>query len=179
MSTRNGGESAHEQPGDTQGFEALSSTEGVEERKEFELLGNYQAQVKEEFQHPIELRLGRDERTPTLYVVRHPSHRVSAPTYAVIQPEVVRAYPGRGWVEFKRWDEAVVQLGRGVSPQFELGPDVSRRHCLLAANGISEIDGLSNVLEIENYGRNGLRILVHPDDLEGDVRPFDPKDAWE
>ena len=72
-----------------------------------------------------------------------------------------------------------MHLGRGISPQFELGPDVSRQHCLLAANGISEVDGDSNVLEIENYGRNGLRVLVHPIDLEGDVHPFDPKDAWQ
>lgn len=173
------GSSQHEHHGDTQEFEGLRSPEGVEGRKEFELFGNYQVQIKEEFQHPIELRLGRDERTPMLYLVRYPSHRASAPTYVLTQPDVIRSCPGRGWVELRRFQEAVAQIGRGISPQFELGPDVSRRHCLVAANGISEVDGNSNVLEIENYGRNGLRVLLHPDDLEGELHPFDPVDAWE
>lgn len=64
----------------------------------------------------------------------------------------------------------VAHLGRGVSPQFEFGPDVSRHHCLIYTHDTDD----ETVLEIENWGRNGLRALVHPEDLAG-VAPFE----WE
>ena len=176
------GKSGVESNGDTQEFEAIRPPEPVVERTEFELVGNYRVQVKPEFQHPIELRLGRDERTPTFYLIQYPTHRLPIPTYALSQPEVIRTCPGRGWVEFGRPAvemESLVQVGRGISPQFELGPDVSRRHCLVSSWGTSEVDGNTDVVEIENYGRNGLRVLMHPDDMEGVPHPFDPTDAWE
>lgn len=168
MNKRNRGRSPQEHVGDTQEFEALRSPEGVEERREFELVGNYRLSVRDEFREPIELRLGRDERTPTFYLVRRPStlHLPHRWDYAVVQPEVVRAYPGRGWVESS--EVVVAHLGRGLSPEFELGPDVSRHHCLIARHDTDD----RTVLEIENWGRNGLRVLAHPDDLVG-VEPFE------
>lgn len=152
------------EPGsDTQEFEAVRLREGVDARTEFELVGNYRLFVAPDFQHPIELRLGRDEQTPTCYLIPKPWNRKYG-EFVIVQPDVFRADRRRGWVEFGGSHESLAVLGRLVSPQFELGPDVSRRHCLVAV-GTSPVDGNSDVLEIESYGRNGLRVSVHPDDI--------------
>ena len=160
--------------GDTHEFEALRSPEGVDQRTEFELVGNYRLNLRHDFREPIELRLGRDERTPTIYIVRRHSRLMIADhwDYGVVQPDVIRAYPGRGWVK-ENSDAIVANLGRGISPQFELGPDVSRHHCLI---GCSVADQ-GTFIEIENWGRNGTRVLVHPDDLAREIKqvePFEP-----
>jgi len=68
--------------------------------------------------------------------------------------------------------ETLLRIGRDASPQFELGPDVSRQHCLITVERLRE-DGL---LEIETYGRNGVRVLVHPDDMAGEIESFNPDD---
>jgi hypothetical protein len=172
--------------GDTQEFEAIKLAEGVDARTEFEMVGNYRLLVTPDFRHPIELKLGRDEQTPACYLIKKPWNRKFSNEYIIVQPEVFRADSRRGWVELG--DAAMtnhVGLGRLVSPQFELGPDVSRRHCMVAI-GTSLVDGNSDVLEIESYGRNGLRVSVHPDDtVQGltvpGIEAFDPakQETWE
>jgi hypothetical protein len=170
------GKVSSEQSADTQEFDAVRLIEGVDERTEFELVGNRRIQVKLEFEHPIELRVGRDEQTPICYLVRNPWH-LGRGGYAVVQPEVVRSHPGRGWIEFGGVGKRQLgKVGRLVSPELELGPDVSRRHCLIAT---TKLDECGEIVEIENYGRNGLRVLVHPDDLTGTIHEFDPEGTWE
>jgi hypothetical protein len=166
------GKSSPERYGDTQEFEALRSPEGVVERKEFELFGHQRLPIRIDFTEPIELRLGRDEQTPACYLIRNLSH-LSHDTFAIIQPETVRRYPGRGWATPRF---SLIKLGREASPQFELGPDVSRMHCLVAPYDAREGE-VAEALEIESYGRNGLRILVHPDDLAGEIERFTPDDS--
>lgn len=171
---------------DTQEFEAIRFEKGVDARTEFEMVGNYRLLVAPDFQHPIELKLGRDEQTPACFLIPKPWNRKFSNEYVVVQPEVFRADCQRGWVEL---GDAVmanhVGLGRLVSPQFEFGPDVSRRHCMVAI-GTSPVDGNSGILEIESYGQNGLRVSVHPDDLARgmtvpSVEAFDPaeQDTWQ
>jgi hypothetical protein len=160
---------------ETQEFEAVRPVEGVHERREFELVGNYRLPIKVDFKHPIELRLGRDEQTPTCYLIRNPSPFEDEGPFAVVQPDVVRRSPGRGWAtvggpESRGFGiEKLLRIGREVSPQFDLGADVSRHHCLITVERAKE-DGL---LEVETYGRNGVRVVVHPDDLAGEIEPFD------
>jgi hypothetical protein len=170
----------------TQEFEAIRLEEGVDARTEFEMGGNYRLLITPDFRHPIELKLGRDEQTPSCFLIPKPWNRKFSDEYVIVQPEVFRADRRRGWVEL---GDAVmtshVGLGRLVSPQFELGPEVSRRHCMVAI-GASPVDGRSHVLEIESYGQNGLRVSVHPDDLvQGmtvpSIEAFDPaeQDTWQ
>lgn len=159
-----------ERHGDTQEFELIRPPEGMVERTEFELTGHQRVPVKVDFREPIELRLGRDEQTPTCYLIRNPSHLGREGDFAIVQPEVVRKYPGRGWVEPNLVD--LIKLGREASPRFEFGPDVSRMHCLVAKTTARE--GVAEAIEIENYGRNGLRVLVHPDDLVAEAESFEP-----
>jgi hypothetical protein len=163
----------HEGNGDTQEFKVLRGPEGVNERTEFELVGDYRLSVRAEFQHPIELRLGRDDETPTFFLVRQPARDSWRRwDYAVVQPEVVRAHPGRGWVEGSV--DVIAYLGRGLSPQFELGQSVSRHHCMVAEHDTED----ERFVEIENWGRNGMRVLVHPDDFV-DIQPFErDADMW-
>lgn len=164
----------HEHHSDTQELQVVRPLEeGVHERTEFELVGNHRLPIKVDFQHSIELRLGRGEQTPPCYLIRYPSHLEHEATFAVVQPDIVRRSPGRGWgtVGGRRGDN-LLRLGRTVSPQFEFGPDVSRHHCLVTTER-AEIDGL---LEIETYGRNGVRVLMHPDDLAGEIETFNPED---
>jgi hypothetical protein len=171
------------EPGsDTQEFETIRRAERVDARTEFELVGNYRLLVTPDFKHPIELRLGRDEQTPACYLIKKPWNRERSDEYVILQPDAFRADRRRGWVELD--SRRMAKLGRLVSPQFELGPDVSRRHCLLAV-GTSPVDGNSDVLEIESYGQNGLRVSVHPDDIVrgmtvGGVEAFDAAtgDTW-
>jgi|GEM_PF-2392135 len=163
--------------GDTQEFEAVRLEEGVDARTEFELTGNYRLPIKTDFKHPIELRLGRDEQTPTCYLIRNPSPFEDEGPFAVVQPDVVRRSPGRGWATVGGPDgrgltEKLLRIGREASPQFDLGPDVSRHHCLVTVERAKEDD----LLEVETYGRNGVRIVVHPDDVAGEVEPFDPEE---
>ena|SRR4249920_3212122 len=158
------GQPPREPGSDTQEFKAVKLVEGVDARTEFELVGNYRLLVKPDFQHPVELRLGRDEQTPTCYLIPKPWNRKYGDQYVIVQPDVFRADRRRGWVEFGTGSTNHVGLGRLVTPQLDLGPDVSRRHCLVAI-GTSPVDGNSDVLEIESYGRNGLRVSVHPDDI--------------
>jgi hypothetical protein len=162
--------SSSERHGDTQEFEPIRPPEDVVERKEFDLPGHQRVPVRVDFSEPIELRLGRDEGTPTCYLIRRASHLDRKGTFAIVQPDTVRRYPGRGWVEPNLVD--LIKLGREASPQFEFGPDVSRMHCLVAKTIARE--GIEEAIEIENYGRNSLRVLVHPCDLLAEVEPFTP-----
>jgi hypothetical protein len=169
------GKPQREPSSDTQEFEAIGRAERVDARTEFEMVGNHRLFVAPDFKHPIELRLGRDEETPACYLIPKLWNRERGAEYVIVQPDVFRADRRRGWVQFG--SGSMAKLGRLVSPQFELGPDVSRRHCLLAV-GTSPVDGNSDVLEIESYGRNGLRLSVHPDDIVrgmtvGGVEAFD------
>jgi hypothetical protein len=164
------GQAGSERYGDTQEFELIRPAEPVIERTEFELHGHQRVPVRVDFREPIELRLGRDEQTPTCYLIRYPSHFDRKDSFAIIQPDTVRRYPGRGWIEPKC---DLIKLGREVSPRFEFGPDVSRMHCLVAETDTREGE-TAKAIEIENYGRNGLRVLAHPDDLMGDAEPFMP-----
>jgi hypothetical protein len=178
------GKPQREPSSDTQEFEAIRRAERVDARTEFEMVGNHRLFVKPDFQHPVELRLGRDEQTPTCYLIPKPWNRKYDEQYVILQPDVFRADRRRGWVEVGTGSTNHVGLGRLVSPQFDLGPDVSRRHCLVAV-GTSPVDGNSDVLEIESYGQNGLRVSVHPDDIVrgmtvGGVEAFDAAtgDTW-
>jgi len=158
----------------TQEFTAIERTEDVDVRTEFEIVGNYRLPIKADFQHPVELRLGRDADTPTCYLVRNPSPFEDEGPFAVVQPDVVRRSPGRGWatVGGRFGMETRLKIGRDVSPQFDLSPDVSRLHCLITVERMHEAD----LLEVETYGRNGTRVLVHPDDIAGEIEPFDPEE---
>lgn len=162
---------------DTQEFQAVQLVEGVDARTEFEIVGNYRLPIKADFQHPVELRLGRDGQTPTCYLIRNPTPFEDEGLFAVVQPDVVRRSPGRGWATVggpavSGGIEKLLRIGREVSPQFELGPDVSRHHCLITVERVDEDD----LLEVETYGRNGIRVVVHPDDVAGEVESFDPED---
>lgn len=159
---------------DTQEFEVVKRVEGVGTRTEFELIGNYRLPIKADFQHPVELRLGRGARTPACYLIRNPSPFEDEGPFAVVQPDVVRRSPGRGWatVGGRFGVETLLRIGRDASPQFELGPDVSRQHCLITVERLRE----DSLLEIETYGRNGVRVLVHPDDMAGEIESFNPDD---
>lgn len=155
--------------GETEDFAAVRPPEELRERKEFELIGHYRLTVREDFRRPIELRLGRDERSPICYLV--PYTRWS---FAVIQPETHQADASRG-LATTEGHSAYIALGREASPELALGPDVSRRHCLVAEH---DSDEHGRTLEIENYGRNGTRILVDPRDVLIDPVPFEPIDTW-
>jgi hypothetical protein len=165
------GKARSERHGDTQEFEALQPPERTFERREFELAGSQQVTAWGEFTHPIELRLGHDEQTPLCYIVWYPSRDSRLNTYAVVQPEVAYERQGQGWCEID-WRTAA-KLGREVSPQFRLGPDVSRRHCRVASTNQEE----GRIIEIENYSRNGLLVAMHPDDVFREVEPFDPPEG--
>lgn len=73
------GRSSSERHDDTREFEALRSTEGVEERKEFELIGSYRLSVRDEFREPnrTPARPGRTDA--------HPLHRPAA-VHSVLAP---------------------------------------------------------------------------------------------
>ena len=145
--------------GATVEFEAVP--EPLRERKEVKLTGHTRLVVKADFRHPIELNLGQDERTPVFYLLRNPSpRRIADIPYVIVQPDTVSTEGG--WAEFGGPARVLTKVGRHASPQFELGPEVSRLHCLIAEH-TGDFD--LPELEIENYGRNGTRVLVHPDDL--------------
>lgn len=145
--------------------------EGSLERQEFQLIGNCRISAKGKFKHPIEVKLGTDEQTPTCYIIRYPSHQSHFDSYAVVQPEVACDQQGQGWAEFSMLESATA-LGRELSPQFRLGPEVSRRHCLVRLS----VQEKGDLIEIDNFGRNGLRVGMHPDDLARQIEPFDPYD---
>jgi hypothetical protein len=160
---------------DTQEFEAIRSVEGTHKRTEFELVGNYRLPIKVDFQHPIELRFGRDDQTPTCYLIRNPTPFEHEGPFVLVQPDVVRRSPGRGWATLggptpDGLTKDLLRVGRAVSPQFDLGPDVSRHHCLITIECAKDYD----LLEVETYGRNGVRVLLHPGDLAGKIDSFDP-----
>jgi len=164
------GQSSRRHHSDTQEFEPVP--ERPQERKRVELTGYSRIAVKADFRHPIELHFGQDERTPIIYLLRNPSpRRIAEVPYVLVQPDTVS--PEGGWAEFGAPDRVLSKIGRHASPQFELGPEVSRMHCLIA-----EHDGDDDrpELEIENYGRNGTRVVVHPDDLLREVEEFTPGD---
>jgi hypothetical protein len=166
------GQSGFERCGATQEFEAIHPPENVVERKEFDLVGHQRVPVRIDFSEPIELRLGRDAGTPSCYLIRRPSRLDRNGVFAVVQQKLFTENPGRGWVEPNLVD--VLKLGREASPGFELGPDVSRMHCLIAKT--VQREGFDEALEIENYGRNGLRVRVYPEDLLGEVESFEPSE---
>lgn len=154
---------------ETQQFEAVPSVEQIIERQEFELNGSLMATVKAEFRHPIELRFGCTDETPPCYLVRYPwTEAPQHQRYAVVQPEVIPSVDQRGWLEFGAGLNGGVRLGRGTSPEFGFAPDVSRKHCLMWETSNEE----GCFIEIENYGRNGMRVIAHPDDLARKVEPF-------
>ena len=162
------GQSSRRHHSDTQEFEAVP--ERARERKEVELTGYTRIVVKADFRHPIELHFGQDERTPILYLLRNPSpRRIAEVPYVLVQPDTVS--PEGGWVEFGAPARVLTKIGRHASPEFELGPEVSRMHCLIAEH---TGDHDRPELEIENYGRNGSRVLVHPDDLLREGEEFTP-----
>jgi hypothetical protein len=166
------GQSGSERLGDTQEFEAIPSPEDVVERREFDLIGHQRVPVRIDFSEPIELHLGRDAGTPSCYLIRRPSRLDRNGVFAVVQQKLFAENPGRGWVEPNLVD--LIKLGREASPEFEFGPDVSRMHCLIAKT--VQREGFEEALEIENYGRHGLRVLVHPEDLLGEVESFEPSE---
>jgi hypothetical protein len=115
-------------------IEGRPRAEGIYERVEYDLVGPHRLQVKEDFEHPVEIRLGRDERTPSCYLVREPGNEspASESGFAVVQPSVVHgSQSGRGRCA-PAYPLAVVEIGRAESPELVLGPDVSRQHCKIA-----------------------------------------------
>jgi hypothetical protein len=93
-----------------------------------------------------------------------------------MQPAALQVHAEWGW---EHHPSGVVKLGRKVSPQFVLGPDVSRHHCLLGyVDTSSDLIEDGRAFEIENYGRYGTTVLIHPDDMVEGIETFDPAELW-
>ncbi len=149
---------------DTQEWELPHKPEGHYERIEYELVGRQGVPLRRDFKHPVEIRLGRDERTSACYLVKGDRCPQLGAELIVVQPAVVHQDPTRGWAGIGGRFEDTVDLGREVSPQLRLGPDVSREHCF--------IDMGHELINIGNLGRNGTRVVVAPDDLGLDIGLF-------
>jgi hypothetical protein len=138
------------------------------------MAGSSRLPIKVDFKHPVEIRFGRDEQTPSCYLVRNPTRGEHESPFVIMQPEVIRQSPDRGWAKVGDGErEMLLEIGRDLSPQFDLGPDVSRRHCLISIERVED----SGLVEVETHGRNGTRVIVHPDDIGGEVESVD-SDVW-
>lgn len=145
---------------DTQEMRFVGSVERRATSVRFDLVGCDGVWVKKAFQFPIELCLSPAGSTKPIYLEHGERCRQLGAALVLIQPEVVRLDPSRGWAAVGGRYESWVDVGREVSPQFELGADVSRDHATVSLN--------EDCIDIATYGRHGLAIEMTPDDLAAD-----------
>jgi hypothetical protein len=144
--------------GETIEFEAI---ELKPKRVCYELSDGASIVLPARFRGPIELRVGQTGETSPLFLHRgykypelceaagfaHPPTMRRMPV--LIQPDVMAEDPDMGWEVCGDW----IDLGRADTPQFRLGPDVSRsKHVQMVWAG----DGI----EIRGNTKNPTRVIV-------------------
>jgi hypothetical protein len=168
---------SHAEHGDTQEFKRLELEPGPG-RVEHQLVGFTRLSLWPDLEYPVELALGvgenlrldvRTDVTPE-FVLRPVDRRdeEEGRSYVLLQPAVFGRKKGTAYLD--ELGGSAIRLGREDTECFDFADDVSRRHLLLRFR--------SHSIEIENYGRNGTRVLVHPDDMLGEIEEFDSTDTW-
>lgn len=156
-------------------FEAISEHERAAGRRTYELTTSDEdvpsLVIRADFVGVVELRLGRTSDTSPCYLVRGEVCPQLAADYIVVQPDVMRQDPTKGWVPIGDTYPGDVCLGRRLTPQLRLGPDVSRDHCYIGwSRTMASTSKVPWLMITDGSGRNGTRVTAD----EADVFSWDP-----
>lgn len=119
--------------------------------------GARKALVRLDFVGPVDIVLASDSGYDRLALVHGRVCEQLGAQYILMQPEVVRADPSRGWLPLGGSHSDRVSIGREDSPAFMFTAEVSRDHAdiLLTDEDIRIIDG----------SRNGTDLLAPESDF--------------
>jgi hypothetical protein len=148
--------------GDTIEFAAIELEQP--ERDCYEISNGTAVRVSPHFDGPIEIRVGQTTETSPLFLhhgYEFPdllSEAEAAPgvySYVLMQPDVMAEDPERGWLVITDWRG----IGRSETPQFRLGPDISRKFHIMLGPFLSP--GRAEwQLEVLGSSKNPTKVLV-------------------
>lgn len=102
----------------------------------------------------VELRFGRSPETPPCRLIRGLGIPQLDAEWILVQPDVVRRDPARGWLPLGGRFLGSAVVGRAYTPMFEFGADVSREQLRIGASEHGQLE-LS-----DHTSRNGTTMVV-------------------
>lgn len=141
-------------------FEAIAEPEIPRRRETYELRlpDENDLELRLDFEGVVRIDLGRTAESSPVYLVHGAVCPQLGAEFIVVQPDVVREDPAKGWDRLPNWAGIDLSLGRDSTPWLRLGPDVTREgHLYIYMRDAG--------LDLVDESKNGTRVTVDVADV--------------